>query len=398
MLNAGTTKVDKSFLTDPWPTYRRIAGDGPVQHVSYADGTKVWLITGYEAARTLLDDPRVSKDIRALRKALPDKLSLPMRLSLNEHMLNTDPPDHTRLRRLVNKAFTPRNVVRMRATVERVADAMADAMGDAGEVDLIDAFAFPLPIAVISELLAVPHEDRSRMRDWSRAFVSEVPTAVLERASREFTAYLSELIDRKRAALGTDLLSELVRASEEGDQLSMQEVINMAYLLLIAGHETTVSLISNAVYSLLTHPAELAKLRADPKLLPGAVEEVLRYESPIHMATLRFTVAPVTIGGVTIPPGEFLHISLPAANRDAAKFREPDTFDINRDARGHIAFGHGIHFCVGAPLARLEGEIALRTLLGRFSKLELAATGPELRWRSSVLVHTLRTLPVRYAS
>jgi cytochrome P450 len=314
-----------------------------------------------------------------------------------EHMLHADPPDHTRLRRLVNKAFTPRAVARLRPAIEEITDDLLDAMGDAGRADLIDALAFPLPIAVISEMLGVPHTDRDRVREWSRALISIDDPEAQHRAGLAFGGYLTELVDDKRLTPGQDMLSGLISTSDGGDHLTTHEVITMAFLLLVAGHETTVSLIGNAVYSLLRHPEQMRLLRCDRSLLPGAVEEVLRYESPVHIATLRFTTAPVVIGGVEIPPHELVQISLPAANRDASQFPDPDRFDIARDTRGHLAFGHGIHYCVGAPLARMEGEIALGKLLDRYPQLDLDAREPEVRWRPSLLVHGLRTLPITYS-
>lgn len=398
MTTTKTTRLDDAFADDLWGTYRRLAGDGPVQHVITPDGSPGWLVTGYAEARALLDDPRLSKDIRSARKLIPDMPPW-TRSPVLEHMLHSDPPDHTRLRRLVNKAFTPRAVAQLRTVIESVTDDLLDAMGDAGQTDLIEALAFPLPIAVISDLLGVPHDDRDRTREWSRALLAfgDPDPEAPHRAGVAFGAYLTELIDDKRATPGQDILSKLIQASDDGDHLTTHEVTTMAFLLLVAGHETTTSLIGNAVYSLLRHPEQMSLLRSDPGLLPRAVEEALRYESPVHFATLRFTTEPVAIGGVEIPPHELVQISLPAANRDASHFPDPDQFDIARDTRGHLAFGHGIHFCVGAPLARMEGEITLRKLLGRYPRLDLDAREPQVSWRPSQMVHGLRTLPIVYS-
>nr|WP_221382941.1 cytochrome P450 [Actinoplanes polyasparticus] len=267
-------------------------------------------------------------------------------------------------------------------------------------MDLVDAYAFPLPIAVISELLGVPYEDRDQVRIWSHAFVTDstLDGESKARAGQDWFAYLVALIEEKRSAPGPDLLSALIEESQDNDRLDPQELISMVFLLMLAGHETTVSLIGNAVYALLRHPEQLERLRADPALLPGAVEEVLRYESPVHIPSRRVTLERVTIGDVEIPAGQFVHFSLSAVNRDGNKYPDPARFDITRDARGHLAFGHGIHFCVGAPLARMEGEIALRKLLERYPRLELGAQDPSFSRRTSMLVYSLKSLPVSFST
>jgi cytochrome P450 len=268
-------------------------------------------------------------------------------------------------------------------------------MGDTGETDLIDAYAFPLPIGVISELLGVPQVDRPQVREWTSALVSDAQPEAIGQAGQAFGGYLTELIAAKRATPGQDLISDLLAASREG-LVTDEEILNLTFILLAAGHETTVSLIGNAVHQLLRHPGQLSRLRGDPSLLPTAVEEVLRHSSPVHTGSLRFTTEPVTIAGVEIPANETIHISFLAANRDARLFPDPDRFDTARDSRHHLGFGHGIHFCVGAPLARMEGEVALRTLLERFPRLELAAQAADPQWRSSIVIHGLRTLPIRF--
>ncbi|MEV6606170.1 cytochrome P450 [Kutzneria sp. NPDC051319] len=366
--------------------------EGPLRRVTMPDGVPGWLVTDHAQARTLLDDRRLSKDVRIARPLFPRDAAAGYGTKLSEHMLNDDPPNHTRLRRLVTKAFTSRAVSRLRPQIERIVDELLD--GIDGETELIESFAFPLPIAVISELLGVPHEDRSRIRAWSKVFVSGVTGEPLAAAARDQEQLLRDLIRVKRAAPAEDLLSDLVHVSDEGDQLSEDELVSMAFLLLFAGHETTVHLLGNAVHQLLTNPTQQELLRADHSLLPGAVEEVLRIASPIHIATLRFTTEPVLVDDVEIPADEFVMISLLAANADAARFDDPRDLDVTRPAGGHLAFGHGIHYCLGAPLARLEGEIALGRLLDRFPSLRLAVDPAELRWRSSTLVHGLRVLPV----
>jgi cytochrome P450 len=311
-------------------------------------------------------------------------------------MLNTDPPDHTRLRKLVNRAFTARTVSRLRPRIVEITDGLLEELARAGEADLLEAFAFPLPITVICELLGIPGADRDRFREWSNVLVSAAGPERIGRASAEMAEFLTDLVAAKRAAPTEDLLSGLVHVCYEGERLGMAELVSMAFLLLVAGHETTVNLIGNGMLALLRHPDQLAALRRDPSLLPNAVEEFLRYEGPVNLATLRFTTEPVALDGVEIPAGEFVLVSLLSANRDGTRFADPDTLDVRRPAGGHLAFGHGIHYCVGAPLARLEAEIAIGRLLERFGDIRLAADPATLSWRDSTLMRGLETLPVRF--
>jgi cytochrome P450 len=391
-------RLDRMLAHDPWAVYEQLRSPGPVCPVIVPGDLPGWLVTRHADARLLLDDRRLSKDRRRAAHLYPDPDNGLHALPLSDNMLNFDPPDHTRLRTLVSKAFTARTVARLRPAIQRIADdllvTMAADVAEHGSVDLLDALAFPLPIAVISELLGVPHDDRERLRGWSKAFTSGVPLAELNRTAHEVSTYLADLVIAKRAQPTDDLLSDLVQVSDEGDRLSETELAAMALLLVVAGHETTVNLIGNSVLALLRHPDQLAALRADPALLPGAVEEFLRYEGPIHIATTRFTTEPVQVGDVTIPADEFVFISLLEANRDAERFPDADRLDITRAAGGHLAFGHGIHYCLGAPLARLEAEITLGALLRTFDTLSLAGEPTELEWRGSSLIHGLRRLPI----
>lgn len=392
-------RLDRSFVHDTRSVYEALGTDAPPRPVIMPDGVPGWLVTRYADARALLDDRRLSKNHTRAAELFPDGVAASYQTPLTAHMLNSDPPDHTRLRKLVNKAFTSGAVARLRPRIEQITDELLDdtaaAMARDGEADLIETLAFPLPIAVISELLGVPHADRARLRTWSRSFTSGVPVDMTLRAAGEVDAYLRTLVGIRRAEPAQDLLSDLVRVSDEGDRLTETELVAMAFLLLVAGHETTVNLIGNGILALLRHPDQLAALRADRSLLPGAVEEFLRYDGPVHVATVRFTTEEVPVDDVVIPPGEFVMISLVAANRDAARFDDPHRFDITRQPGGHVAFGHGIHYCVGAPLARMEGEIAFGRLLDRFATMELARDVEALTWRGSLLVHGLHNLPVR---
>ncbi|MBB2934059.1 cytochrome P450 [Amycolatopsis bartoniae] len=390
-------QLDQDFIQNPHAVYERLRTESPVRPVAMPRGLKAWLVTGYAEARALLADPRLSKDNKRVRElfAVHRGADSAFVSSLAAHLLNMDPPDHTRLRKLVNKAFTVRTVSRLRPRVEQIADELLAAMPEDGRVDLLNAFAFPLPITVICELLGIPTTDRDDFRAWSNTIVSAATPEQLRSHGTALSEYLTKLIAAKRAEPTEDLLSDLVHVSEAGDQLSEVELISMAFLLLVAGHETTVNLIGNSVRALLERPDQLAALRADPSLLPGAVEEFLRFEGPVNIATLRFTTEPVEVGGTVIPADQFVLISLLSANRDGEKFAEPDTLDVTRPAGGHLAFGHGIHYCVGAPLARLEAEIALGKLLDRFDTIELDGEPAGLRWRDSTLMRGLETLPVR---
>jgi cytochrome P450 len=390
------------YFQDPLGYFARVRAEGPVVRVQLPDGGQYWLITRYADVRAALADPRLHKDyVRKL--AGPDWQPDPMTMFLNVHMLAADPPDHTRLRKLVTRAFTARRIAGLRPRIEAVTASLLDAMADrvqagTAEVDLIEAFAFPLPVTVICELLGVPAGDQEEFKDWSHAILSSVGSqAEAVAAATAMYHYFTELVAGKRAARADDLISALVDARDSDDSLDERELMAMLFLLLVAGHETTANLIATGTLALLANPAELARLRAEPGLLPGAVEELLRYCNPLNHATERFTTEPLEIGGVTIPARQWVLCVTSSANRDPERFADPDRLDVGRDAGGHVAFGHGIHYCLGAPLARLEGEIAFGALLSRFPALSLAADPATLRWRPSSLIHGLETLPVRLA-
>jgi cytochrome P450 len=390
--------LDADFIQDPYTFYRRLREEEPVREVVMPRGLRVWMVTRYADARDALANPALHKDLRSVQHLFQHHQTKASTgdfgADLTSHMLNSDPPDHTRLRKLVAKAFTMRRVELMRPRIEEITDELLD--GLSGEVDLVDEFAFPLPVRVICELLGVPHADRDDFRDWSAALVSAESADSVGLASKAMSAYLRALIDAKRATPADDMLSALVQSQDDGDELTEIELVSMAFLLLVAGHETTVNLIANGVLALLRNPDQLAALRADPGLLPGAVEEFLRYEGPVNHATLRYTTAPTEVGGTTIPEGEFVVVSLTSANRDDDRFgAAAETLDVTRPAGGHLAFGHGIHFCLGAPLARLEGQIAIGRLVDRFPAMTLTADADDLRWRNSTLLRGLERLPIR---
>ncbi|MGW2365504.1 cytochrome P450 family protein [Streptomyces sp. NPDC001667] len=387
--------MGEEFARDPYRVYAELRALGPVHRAWMPEGAEAWLVVGYDEVRATLNDPRLSKDWQT---AAGDMGLIPV--ASGPHMLIADAPQHTRLRKLVAKEFTPKRIERMAPQVRRMTDELIEAMAAAPgrRVDLVDALSFPLPMGVICKLLGVPSLDRKAFRAWSDIAVGAAPLEEKAVASSEGGAYLAELIAAKREDPGDDLLSALIRTTDEdGDRLSSEELLGMAWLLLVAGHETTVNLISNGVLALLQHPDQLAQLRADPGLMENAVEEMLRYDGPVETPTYRFTTDPVEIAGVRIPGGGALVLPVLAdADRDPARFPEPDRFDIRRDARGHVAFGHGIHYCLGAPLARLEARIAIGALLDRFPDLSLDAHPASLAWREGLLIRGPERLPVRF--
>ncbi|MGW2714034.1 cytochrome P450 family protein [Streptomyces sp. NPDC001356] len=387
------TGCGEALRRDPHPVYARLRERGPVHRVRLAMPGGVWetwLVVGYDEARAALADPRLAKD-----SAKTGYVPLDEQL-IGKYLLVADPPQHTRLRGLVARAFTMRRVERLRPRIQRITDDLLDAMLPHGRADLIDSLAYPLPITVICELLGVPETDRAEFRKISTEVVAPTDADSERAATVRFAEYLTGLIEDKRCAGPTgDLLGDLIRTTtEDGDRLSMDELRGMAYLLLIAGHETTVNLIGNAVLALLTHPAQLAALRTDSTLLEGAVEETLRWEGPVENATYRYAAEPLRIAGSSIGRGDDVLIGLAAAQRDGGRFADPDRFDIRRDTRGHLAFGHGIHYCLGAPLARLEAGIAIGTLLDRAPGLTLDAEPGE--WLPGMLIRGVRSLPVRW--
>ncbi len=401
-----TLQLDSDFLADPHALYRVLREERPVARAVTPLGMSVWLVTRYADAREALNDARLSKDGGRFGELLERHLVVApenrgqFAESLAGHMLNTDQPDHTRLRKLVNRAFTGRAIARMRPRIEEIASELADGMaaraaaGD-GTVDLLDTFAFPLPMTVICELLGVPEGQRDAFREWSNTLLSSGPQEQRTAAGAAMAQFLTALVADKAAHPGDDMLSAIVQATDGADRLSAREATSTAFLLLVAGHETTVNLIGNGALALLNRPETRAELLADPALTPAAVEEFLRFDGPVNLATLRFTTEPVTIAGTEIPEGEIDLVSLTAANRDERRYPDPDELDLHRDTSQHVAFGYGIHHCLGAPLARLEGEIAFRTLLSRFPGMALAAEPAQLAWRSSTLIRGLTRLPVR---
>ena len=383
----------------------RLRAESPVHRVRMGNEGEGWLVTRYADVKAASSGPRIGRDLATMRKlerehsggAGSDEADQASEEFdwLYREVLYLDPPDHTRLRKLVTKAFTAGAIGRLRPRIEQITSGLIDRM--TGPVaDLMPALDMPLPLIVICELLGVPEPDRPDFSYWSHILNGGTEDqAEITEVHRAVATYFGELADSKRAAPGDDLISYMVQAAEDGDRLSREEVISMTLLMLVAGHDTTVSLIGNGVLELLKAPGQLALLRSDPSLLPGAVEEMLRFACPVNVSARRFTRAPVELGGVTIPAGEMLFVSILSANRDATQFENPDAFDITRNTGGHLGFGHGIHYCLGAPLARLETAIAVGQLLERFPGLRLAADPASLAYRHSSLMHAPAELPVQ---
>lgn len=383
---------------DPYPIYRRLREQAPLHRTPY--GT--WLVVAYEPAVAILRDHRFSVD-HSHRKIPPEIAAdlgpSPTERGLENVMLFKDPPDHTRLRTLVNKAFTPRVVERLRSRVQEIVDDLLDEASARGEVDVIADFAYPLPVRVIAEMLGVPPEDRDRFKGWSRQIAPILDPVIADdvffqvaEAGLALAMYFDELVATRRAQPRDDLVSELIAAEDQGDRLTEEELRATLILLLVAGHETTMNLIGNGLYALFRNPEEMERLRADESLGKSAVEELLRYDGPVHL-TARTALEDIDVGGVSVEAGEMCVVVLGAANRDPDQFPDPDRLDVGRKHNRHIAFSAGGHFCVGATLARLEGEIAFESLLRRFPGMELATD--EVRYRATVTLRGLESLPVR---
>jgi cytochrome P450 len=361
----------------------------------------MWLLTGYAEVEAAFADPRLVKDPRNAYS--PDELArMPARPEetryTRSNMLNRDPPDHTRLRRLVSKAFTPRMVEQLRPRVQAIAEALLDAVAARGEMDLIDDYAFPLPITVIAEMLGIPAADRDQFRDWSDVLLTAMPPLPMGpaavAAAQGLRRYLEARFEERHRASSEDLITGLLQAEEAGDKLGKEELLGMVYLLLIAGYETTVNLIGNGTLALLEHPDQLARLRSNPALLPSAIDELLRFCAPVMASSLRYAAEDIALRDVVIPKGDMVLLVIGAANRDPAQFASPDALDITRADNKHLAFGHGSHYCLGAPLARMEGEIALGTLLHRVPNLRLGVPPETLTWRPNFILRGLVKLPV----
>ena len=388
---------------DPYPLFAQVQAGGPVHEVTLADGHRARLIVRHQEAKAALNHAALSKDMHAalardgalVAEGLPGP-------AFARHMLSVDPPDHTRLRRLASAAFSRPRIAALRPRVQAITDWLLDDLEACGDTvtDLVKGFAFPLPFTVISELLGVPEPDRNQLGNWFSTLLAPTsapePPAEAIAASANIVQYLTGLLARKRAAPGEDLVTDLVRAADQDGALSEQEMLSTIFQLVVAGHDTTTSLIGNGTVALLLHPEQRDALVADPALVPHAIEEILRWDAPVPHATFRYTTQDVTLGGTVIPAFTQVIISLAAANRDPARYGNPGTLDITRTDTSHLAFGHGIHHCLGARLARLEGLIAFSTLHGRFPTMRLAVPRSALRWGhgDGLVLRGLSELPV----
>ena len=388
------------FKADPFPTFAHMREHAPVYDHRAPDGSTIWYITRYEEVMAVLqDDHNFCKDPRshglsaaknaALRRTTLHRL-------VNENMLFADPPDHTRLRALVSQAFTPQRVSTLATFIERAASNLIEEFVARQEVDIISAYALPLPVIVICHLLGISEQDRQAVTEWSQAIISpgsrNLNYTQRKRNVQELLNYLEHLFDLRLASPQDDLISALVHAEQAGDKLDRFELSSMVILLLVTGHETTVNLIGNGALTLIEHKEQLAQLRQNPGLWPDAVEELLRYDGPVETSTSRWAKRDVQMLGHTIRRGDLVRVVLASANRDETIFEAPQELRLDRQNNRHVAFGYGIHYCLGAPLARLEGRIALRLLFEKLHDIRLGPGKGALPWRSGVLFRGLESL------
>ncbi len=393
-----TALAGPQFRSNPYPFYARLRKEHPVIQVVTPDGHLAWLITRYDDALNALKDKRLSKDQANLGEKPPwvPKYFEP----LARNMLDLDDPDHARLRILVHKAFTPKLIETLRASIEALSEGLIEYAKRRGRMDLIAEFALPLPVAVISKMLGIPKGEQDKFYRWSNAIVSSqsskfgsfkaIPSVI------SFLRYIRRLVRLRQVHPEDDLTSALVQAEEAGDKMNTDEMLAMIFLLLIAGHETTVNLIGNGMLALFTHPEQMEKLRGDASLIGSAVEEMLRFDSPVEMATERYTTEEVEFSGIAIPAGARVYVVLASANRDEQQFEHADQFDITRPNNKHLSFGMGAHYCLGAPLARLEGQIAIRALLKHMPRLRLACTYDQIRWKQGLILRGVQSLPLEF--
>jgi cytochrome P450 PksS len=394
--------TSSDFKSTAYRFYAELRRSAPVYAAKLPDSQTAWLITRYDDVNRALKDERLFKDKRKLGNR-SGVAKVPRFLSFLEaiegNMLDVDPPDHGRLRGLVHKGFTPKRVEQMASRVERVSEELLGKAGKRGSIDLIHDYALPIPLTIISDMLGIPSRDQLRFHRWSNRIVAASASKSIFRvlpSVLRFFYYLRGVIARKRAEPEDDLISALIQAEEQSERLSADEVLAMVFLLVIAGHETTVNLIGNGTLALLQFPDQMERLRADPSLMRSAIEEMLRFYSPVEVATERYAGEPIEIEGVTIPKDGLVCPVLASANRDGSYFERPDDLDVGRENNRHLAFGDGIHFCLGAPLARLEGRIALERMLAHWPVIRLAVPAGELRFRPGLNLRGLQSLPVAF--
>lgn len=391
------------FKADPFPTFADLREQDPIYPHIAPDGSTIWYISRYDDVVDVLKDNesfvKNKRNTLLPEEIKPNQTPTFMYRLINENMLFSDPPDHTRLRGLVNQAFTPRRIEQMAPRIQAIADALLDKVADHGEMDLIADFALPLPTIIITDMLGIPEADRDEVQDWSQAIIAPGRHGLSykdrRRKVRTFVEYLQDLFTERQRQPQDDLTTALVQAEEAGERLSVPELSSMVALLLVTGHETTVNLIGNGVLALLKHPDQLALVKQGEGL-ETAVEELLRYDGPVETSTTRWVRRDVVYKGHEMKRGDVVRVVLASANRDGCQFHDADKLDVTRKQNKHLAFGHGIHYCLGAPLARVEGKIALQTLFGRFPDLRLAVEASDLEWRSGVLFRGLKRLPLMW--
>ncbi|MEC0593574.1 cytochrome P450 [Bacillus spizizenii] len=391
----------KEFHLNPFSVLGRFREEDPVHQFElkrFGGTYPAWLITRYDDCMAFLKDNRITRDVKNVMSQEQIKM---LNVSedidfVSDHMLAKDTPDHTRLRSLVHQAFTPRTIENLRGSIEQITEQLLDEMEKENKADIMKSFASPLPFIVISELMGIPKEDRAQFQIWTNAMVdtSESNRELTNQALREFKDYIAKLIQDRRIQPKDDLISKLVHAEENGSKLSEKELYSMLFLLVVAGLETTVNLLGSGTLALLQHKEEFEKLKQYPEMIATAVEELLRYTSPVVMMANRWAIEDFTYKGHSIKRGDMIFIGIGSANRDPNFFENPETLNLNRSPNRHISFGFGIHFCLGAPLARLEGNIAFNALLKRFPDIELAAAPDDIHWRKNVFLRGLENLPV----
>ncbi|PEF73084.1 cytochrome P450 [Bacillus pseudomycoides] len=391
------------FKQEAYDIYKELREYHPVYPLSSGEQSQSWLITRYEDAISLLKDAKLMKNIENVfsnKEEVDVPISLENRELLRNHMLNSDPPDHNRLRSLAQKAFTPKMISQLEDQIQYIADTLLNKLEHNNSINLVSDYAFPLPIMVISEMLGVPLEDQHKFKVWSQAIIDTPHT--LEDMQKnnqklgEFAEYIQHLVNKKREKPADDLISALIKAESEGTKLNASELYSTITLLIIAGHETTVNLITNMTLALLEHPVQLQKLRQNSDLIDLAIEEALRFYSPVELTTLRWTAETFTMHGQDIQSKDRIIISLASSNRDEKIFPNADIFDITRKNNRHIAFGHGSHFCLGASLARLEAKIAISSLLQRIPNIQMQRGREQVRWKENYLMRSLEELPLKF--
>lgn len=396
-----TDILPAEFFIDPGPcphaATARLRSECPVHRIDVPPGAEAYAVLANQVVEQAFGDPRLSKQVENLPDPYRDKAAGNSLLVVG-NLGFADPPKHTRLKKPVARAFLPAAVARLRPRIQDIVDDLIDAFPQSGEIDLLSSFALPLPLITICEYLGIPVADRPLFQEWSYVLSQDPlqhPEADMKRASAQFRDYFTALVAERRAELRDDLLSTLIRARDAGE-LTEDELLSTILLLIIAGHKTVANMVGNGTLLLLRHPEQLAMLRADPRLIPSAIEEILRYEGSAAWASLRIAAQDLQLGGVAIPKGSFVHLSLSSAGHDPEAYDDPERFDVTRSPNRHLSFGHGTHFCIGAPLARLQGELAFGTLLRRLPRFELAVAAEDVAWiADSSLSRGLEALPLR---